>query len=61
MVPMGAVADIRFAAGPDRVSHYNVYLASDINGQAAPGISSGPGHRRHGARAARHAAERLRL
>jgi multidrug efflux pump len=40
MVPMGAVADIRFAAGSDRVSHYNVYLASDINGQAAPGISS---------------------
>jgi len=27
MVPMGALADIRFEAGPDRVSHYNVYLA----------------------------------
>src|SRR5271156_132019 len=40
MVPMGAVADIRFEAGPDRVSHYNVYLASDINGQGAPGVSS---------------------
>src|SRR6202142_2193345 len=40
MVPMGAVADIRFEAGPDRVSHYNVYLAADINGQGAPGISS---------------------
>jgi hydrophobe/amphiphile efflux-1 (HAE1) family protein len=40
MVPMGAVADIRFEAGPDRVSHYNVYLASDINGQASPGTSS---------------------
>jgi hydrophobe/amphiphile efflux-1 (HAE1) family protein len=39
-VPMGAVADVRFQAGPDRVSHYNVYLASDINGQGAPGISS---------------------
>jgi len=39
-VPMGAVADIRFQAGPDRVSHYNVYLASDINGQGAPGVSS---------------------
>jgi len=39
-VPMGAVADIRFEAGPDRVSHYNVYLASDINGQGAPGVSS---------------------
>jgi len=41
MVPMGAVADVRFEAGPDRVSHYNVYLAADINSQAAPGISSG--------------------
>jgi len=41
MVPMGAVADVRFAPGPDRVSHYNVYLASDINSQGAPGVSSG--------------------
>jgi multidrug efflux pump len=41
MVPMGAVADVHFESGPDRVSHYNVYLASDINGQGAPGISSG--------------------
>jgi hydrophobe/amphiphile efflux-1 (HAE1) family protein len=40
MVPMGAVADIRFEAGSDRVSHYNVYLAADINGQGAPGVSS---------------------
>src|SRR5580700_9026188 len=40
MVPMGAVADVRFEAGPDRVSHYNVYLAADINGQGAPGVSS---------------------
>jgi hydrophobe/amphiphile efflux-1 (HAE1) family protein len=40
-VPMGAVADIRFEAGPDRVSHYNVYLAADINGQGVPGVSSG--------------------
>jgi hydrophobe/amphiphile efflux-1 (HAE1) family protein len=41
MVPLGAVADIHFEAGPDRVSHYNVYLASDINGAGAPGVSSG--------------------
>jgi hydrophobe/amphiphile efflux-1 (HAE1) family protein len=40
MVPMGAVADIRFESGPDRVAHYNVYLAADINSQAAPGVSS---------------------
>jgi hydrophobe/amphiphile efflux-1 (HAE1) family protein len=41
MVPMGALADVRFEAGPDRVSHYNVYLAADVNGQASPGTSSG--------------------
>jgi hydrophobe/amphiphile efflux-1 (HAE1) family protein len=40
MVPIGAVADVRFEAGPDRVSHYNVYLASDINSAGAPGVSS---------------------
>jgi hydrophobe/amphiphile efflux-1 (HAE1) family protein len=39
-VPMGAVADIRFQSGPDRVSHYNVYLASDVNSAGAPGVSS---------------------
>jgi multidrug efflux pump len=41
MVPMGAVADVRFEAGPDRVQHYNVYLAADINGAGSPGTSSG--------------------
>jgi multidrug efflux pump len=41
MVPMGAVANVRFQSGPDRVAHYNVYLAADINSQAAPGYSSG--------------------
>ena len=40
-VPIGSVAKIRFVTGPDRVFHYNVYLAADINGQAAPGYSSG--------------------
>ena len=40
MVPMGAVADVRFESGPDRVSHYNVYLAADINSQGAAGVSS---------------------
>jgi multidrug efflux pump len=41
MVPLGAIADISFQSGPDRVSHYNVYLASDVNGGAATGFSSG--------------------
>ena len=41
MVPIGAVADVHFEAGPDRVSHYNVYLAADVNSAGAPGVSSG--------------------
>jgi multidrug efflux pump len=41
MVPIGSISNIRFITGPDRVAHYNVYLASDINSQAAPGYSSG--------------------
>ncbi len=41
MVPLGSVATVRLTTGPDRVAHYNVYLAADINGQAAPGHSSG--------------------
>jgi hydrophobe/amphiphile efflux-1 (HAE1) family protein len=40
-VPIGSVATLRFTTGPDRVSHYNVHLAADVNGQAAPGYSSG--------------------
>jgi hydrophobe/amphiphile efflux-1 (HAE1) family protein len=41
MVPLGSIAQVGFTTGPDRVSHYNVYLAADINAQAAPGYSSG--------------------
>ena len=40
MVPLGSVANVQFATGPDRVAHYNVYLAADVNSQAAPGYSS---------------------
>jgi multidrug efflux pump len=40
-IPVGSVANVKFITGPDRVSHYNVYLAADVNGQAAPGYSSG--------------------
>jgi hydrophobe/amphiphile efflux-1 (HAE1) family protein len=40
MVPLGSVANVQFATGPDRVAHYNVYLAADINSQAKPGYSS---------------------
>ena len=40
MTPLGSLLNVGFTTGPDRVAHYNVYLAADINGQAAPGYSS---------------------
>src|ERR1700761_1367546 len=40
IVPIGSISTLKFVTGPDRVAHYNVYLASDINSQAAPGYSS---------------------
>ncbi|MGQ0700804.1 MAG: efflux RND transporter permease subunit [Panacagrimonas sp.] len=41
MVPLGSLLRMRETTGPDRVTHYNVYLAADINSEAAPGYSSG--------------------
>ncbi len=41
MVPLGALVTIEEAFGPDVVSHYNGFPASDINGGPAPGYSSG--------------------
>jgi multidrug efflux pump len=40
MVPLGSVMTVKDSFGPDSVTHYNGYLAADINGQAAPGTSS---------------------
>jgi hydrophobe/amphiphile efflux-1 (HAE1) family protein len=40
MVPLGSVATVQLATGPDRVTHHNVYLAADIDSQAMPGYSS---------------------
>jgi multidrug efflux pump len=40
MVPLGSVMTVRDSVGPDSVTHYNGYLAADINGQALPGTSS---------------------
>ena len=61
MVPIGSIATVGFTTGPDRVSHYNVYLAADINGQAAPGYSSGQATAAMERVLRRHAAERVRL
>ena len=41
MVPMGAVMKLKDITGPDRIQRYNLYLSAEINGTAAPGISSG--------------------
>jgi len=41
MVPLGAVLDVEQAFGPDRAIRYNAFPSADINGAAAPGVSSG--------------------
>ena len=41
MVPLGAVADVREINGPLVLTRYNMYPAASINGNAAPGVSSG--------------------
>jgi multidrug efflux pump len=41
MVPLGSVMEVKQGFGPDRVLRYNGYLSSDVNGNAAPGFSSG--------------------
>ena len=41
MVPLGAVMDLKDITGPDRINRYNLYQSAEINGTAAPGVSSG--------------------
>ena len=41
MVPLDAVATLRPATAPYRVMRYNLYPAADIQGDTAPGYSSG--------------------
>ncbi|KAB7675179.1 efflux RND transporter permease subunit [Plesiomonas shigelloides] len=41
MVPLSAVMETKYAAGPDLVPHFNSFPAAQINGSAAPGYSSG--------------------
>jgi len=41
MVPIEAVATLTPATGPYRVLRYNLYPAADVQGEAAPGYSSG--------------------
>ncbi len=41
MVPLGAVMDLKDITGPDRLQRYDLYTSAEINGDAAPGYSSG--------------------
>jgi multidrug efflux pump len=41
MIPLSALLKVRQSAGPERSMRYNGFLAADINGNAAPGYSSG--------------------
>jgi multidrug efflux pump len=45
MVPLAALIEIRDVAGPAVVNHYNLYTSAEINGNTAPGTSSGEGIR----------------
>jgi hydrophobe/amphiphile efflux-1 (HAE1) family protein len=41
MVMLGSIVDFREISGPDRVARYNLYSASELQGEPAPGVSSG--------------------
>lgn len=41
MVPLGTMTDIEYTTGPALLSLYNLFPTASINGQAAPGFSSG--------------------
>ncbi|MCB1202853.1 MAG: efflux RND transporter permease subunit, partial [Verrucomicrobiae bacterium] len=43
MVPVGSLVQVQETFGPDRVTHYNGYLAADLNGAPMPPLSSGQG------------------
>ncbi|MFU0507156.1 efflux RND transporter permease subunit [Pseudaminobacter sp. NGMCC 1.201702] len=41
MVPLAAVAEVKYIVGPQSVVRYNNYRSVTVNGQPAPGVSSG--------------------
>jgi hydrophobe/amphiphile efflux-1 (HAE1) family protein len=41
MVPLGSLLTVRESFGPERVTRYNGYPSADIQGNPAPGVSSG--------------------
>jgi multidrug efflux pump subunit AcrB len=40
MVMLGSVVDFRDVSGSDRVARYNLYPASELQGESTPGTSS---------------------
>ena len=45
MVPLGSVASVAPIGGPLMITRYNMYPATSITGNVAPGVSSGDGIR----------------
>ena len=41
MIPLSAVLNVSSTAGPERAMRYNGFLSADVNGNTAPGYSSG--------------------
>ncbi len=41
MIPLSSLMRVKDSYGPDRVQRYNGYVSADVNGGAAPGVSSG--------------------
>jgi len=41
MVPIGAIAEFRDTTGPHRVARFNLYPAAELQGDGAPGVSTG--------------------
>ena len=41
MIPLSSLMKVRDTYGPDRVQRYNGYVAAELNGGPAPGVSSG--------------------
>ncbi len=41
MVPLSTIASLKPIIGPTNINHFNLYRSASINGQAAPGYSSG--------------------
>ena len=41
LVPLGTLVEVRNVAGPDLIQRYNLYTSVPLQGDAAPGVSTG--------------------